>query len=448
MSLNHLRRAIGVAVAVGSALSSAVAQRPGLDSIPITLERVLLTAPQSHPLVLAAEARVRAARGSRVTAGAFGNPILTYQQENGPFPGGSAKPGIERETSVFGTLSLEPVWQRGSRVARARSEVTAAEADLLQASRLVTLDAARAFHRVALAQAAFAASADVLEGLDSLVRYTGARVREGATPEGDLLRLQVERDRVATEQALQEAELAQARGALLPYLATDSTSAPPMLSAVRVSDGATRASVPVSRATITALGDPLDLARHVSLERPDVLAARARAASAQSEISVQRALTIRQLGATFGTKYVGGSRTMIAGLSVPIPLFDRNRGEIERAEGERTAAAEELRWAERRAGGELAGAYEAARLLGIRVHELESGFLARAEESRRVALAAYREGAVPLLTVLDATRTLAEARLTYLRARYAEQDAVLALYAAAGRDPASALSTLPRASAP
>ena len=58
-----------------------------------------------------------------------------------------------------------------------------------------------------------------------------------------------------------------------------------------------------------------------------------------------------------------------------------------------------------------------------------------------VALAAYREGAVPLLQVLDATRTLADARLAFYRARYAQQDAVLALHVAAGLDPSNAMPT-------
>lgn len=130
---------------------------------------------------------------------------------------------------------------------------------------------------------------------------------------------------------------------------------------------------------------------------------------------------------------------MIAGLSVPIPLFDQNRGEIQRAKGERISVEQELGWTVRRATADVTGAYDAALVLTTQVGSLRTGFLSRAEESRRVALAAYREGAAPLLQVLDATRTLADARLTFLRAHYAQQDAVLALYVAAGVDPTNAL---------
>lgn len=420
---------------------SASARPPGATTL-LTLDAVLRAASRANPIVLAAEGRLDAARGSRVTAGAFGNPVVTYQIENAPFPGRRALVGLDAERSAFATLPLGPLWQRGLRVRRAGGDVQAAEADLIGTRRQVMLDAARAFHRVALAQAARSASADIVVGLDSLVRYTAARVREGATAEGDLLRLQVERDRVATEQAMQEAELARARALLQPFLVVDSSVAAIVSTDFVVSDDAMRAEGVVG--TAPGLGSGFasrdGLADRALSSRPDVVAARARARSAGAEVGLQRTLSVRQLGATFGTKRIDGTSSMIAGLSLPIPLFDQNRGEIQRARGERFAVEQELRWTVRRAAAEVIGAYDAALVLSTQVRFLRNGFLARAEESRRVALAAYREGAAPLLQVLDATRTLADARLTYLRAHYAQQDAVLALYVAAGLDPADALS--------
>ena len=407
----------------------------------LTLPMVLEAAARSHPLVLAAEGRLRAARGGRTTAGTIANPVLTYQVENAPFPGRTPPAGLQRETSTFATLPLEPFWQRGARVGRANSDVQAAEADLILRRRTVALEAARAFHRTALAQASVAASGDVGVGLDSLVQYTAIRVREGATAEGDLLRLQVELDRVATEHSFQEAELAQARAALRPYLMNDSSTAmqPAAFDDLRVAADAGTSTPVATMAGFTEIQSRDALAMRALDSRPDVLAARARARGAAADVSLQQALTVRQVGATFGSKSIEGAPTLIAGLSVPLPLFDQNRGEVARAEGERTAVEQELRWAERRASSEVLGAFDAATILTARVNALQRDFVARAEESRRVALAAYREGAVPLLQVLDATRTLADARLTYLRARHAQQDAVLALYVAAGRDPADAL---------
>jgi cobalt-zinc-cadmium efflux system outer membrane protein len=161
-------------------------------------------------------------------------------------------------------------------------------------------------------------------------------------------------------------------------------------------------------------------------------------AAARAETAYQRALTVRQVGATFGTKRISGVNTMILGVSLPLPLFNQNGGEVQRATGERVAAERELEWTERQALAEVESAYEAARLLGEQVRRLQGKFLGRAEESRRIALAAYTEGAVSLLQVLDASRTLADARLTYYRTVFAQRQSLLELNVAVGSDPTDA----------
>jgi len=397
-------------------------QSPG----PLTLEGVLRSVADRHLLVQAAEARLSGARGARRTAGALPNPVFTYQVENAAFPGGAAPVELDRETYVLATLPLEPMWQRWSRTSRTGAEVRAADADLALARRDVVLTAARAFYRVALAQVSVRGAAEIEQWLDSLVRFNRTRVAEGVTAEGDLIRIEVERDRATTERALQEAELARARAELLPFLDDTIRAA-----AVRSLEVAVDDSVISAAAALPLEGE--FTSRALTL-RPDVAGARARAGAAGAETGYQRALLVRQLGLTVGAKTTGGGRSMVAGLSVPIPLFDQNRGEIARAAGERTAAERELAWTELRASAEVAGAYEAARVLREQASRLKSGFLSRAEEARRVALTAYQEGAAPLFQVIDATRTLAEARLTYYRAQFAEREGLLELYAAAGLD--------------
>ena len=131
---------------------------------------------------------------------------------------------------------------------------------------------------------------------------------------------------------------------------------------------------------------------------------------------------------------------MVAGFSMPLPIFDPNRGEIARASAERDAAAFELAAHERMARAELAGAYEAANLLTerasllVRTSSGRPSFLARADEARRIALGAYREGAVPLLQVIDAARAWGEARLAFYETLYAQHESVALLLFARGDD--------------
>ena len=97
---------------------------------------------------------------------------------------------------------------------------------------------------------------------------------------------------------------------------------------------------------------------------------------------------------------------------------------------------------------EVSGAYEAARLLTERTTAMASdtsGFLARADDARRIALGAFREGAVPLFQVIDAARAWGEARLSYYRILYAQHQGVAALVFAEGGD---LLTTLPALTTP
>ena len=132
---------------------------------------------------------------------------------------------------------------------------------------------------------------------------------------------------------------------------------------------------------------------------------------------------------------------------MPFPLFDQNRGAIARAAAEREAATFDLAAQERIGRAEIVGASESARLLTERAGLLAGaargqGYLARADEARRIALGAYREGAVPLIQVIDAARAWGEAQLVYYQILYAQHESVVQLLVAEGQDVASTLPPL------
>jgi len=394
---------------------------------------VLRRAQARHPLVEAASGRVAAARGNRAGAGAFPNPLLTYQVENGPFFGAERPPGVTTETSFFATLPIEGLYQRWPRMRRANQEILAAESELVATRRQVVLDATRAFYRVALAQGSVAAAAEIERRLESLAAYNQSRVDEGVAAEGDLIRVQVEVARAATNTTLEEVELTRARAALLPFL-MDETGAPPLDSMwTTIEDSA----------FVTDTLPPVEHFVTLAQERrSDLRAARARAAAARAEVSLQRSMLIRQIGLVFGTKRITGANTLIAGVTLPLPLFEQNRGGREVARGERTAAESELAWSERLALADVAAAYRMAQLLTRQATRLRGGFITRADESRRITLAAYEEGAATLLQVLDVSRAWADAQVLYYRTLFEQRQSLLELNVAAGLEPEAA-ATLP-----
>ncbi|HUQ82758.1 MAG TPA: TolC family protein, partial [Gemmatimonadaceae bacterium] len=407
----------------------------------LSLHDVLDSALARHPLAEASRARVRAARGARTSARAFGNPVLSYDVENAPFPGGNLRSAMDRETMTTATLPLESIVQRSPRTRRADADVRVAEADGRGARQQLALDASRAFFQTALAQVRIEIARDLTTWLDSVVAYNRTRVEEGVAAEADLIRAELERDRADAQLTLHEAEHARMRTELAAFIGDLGSGAPHIVVAV---DDKPMRLPPFADSSADHADSMYVVPRSVvgiGLERrPDVRAARERLAAAGAGVSVERFAIVRALGATLGTKRSAGTTSMVAGFSMPLPIFDPNRGEIARASAERDVAAFELAARERTARAELAGAYEAARLLTerasllVRTSDGRPSFLARADEARRIALGAYREGAVPLLQVIDAARAWGEARLTFYEMLYAQHESVALLLAARGDD--------------
>ncbi len=432
----HMRTPILLRAVLATVLCNVVplsAQQPQ-TSTPLKLNDVLARAVEQNPFVEAARARVRAAEGTRRLARTLSNPIFTYQLENTGFSGTTPRDGIDRETSIYATLPLEPIFQRAPRIRSAEAEVRASQADVSVARRDVALDAAKAFYRVALAQTTVDGTDDIHARLVELADYSRTRVKEGATSEGDLIRVEVELDRADAALALAKADLARARGDLAPYLGPSASAGDVRTLRVQI-DGAADASL-ASRGA--GSGEPLgsldSYLKRARTDRPELVAARARVDAARGQAAYQRTLTVKQIGATLGTKRIANKNTLIAGLSIPVPILDQNRGAIDRTTAEATAVELEASWRERQIVAEVTAAHEAAALLIAQRTRLARSAIARAEESRTIALVAYREGVTTLLQVIDATRTLADIRLAYYRMLVEERQNVLELEIVSGAE--------------
>lgn len=104
------------------------------------------------------------------------------------------------------------------------------------------------------------------------------------------------------------------------------------------------------------------------------------------------------------------------GVSVPVPLWNRNQGNIYAAKAQVGEAAGEVGRVQNDLVGRLStsvGTYAAAR---ERAERYKAAILPRAEETYQLSLKAYQGGQFEYLRVLQAQRAVGEARLEYLRA--------------------------------
>ena len=114
------------------------------------------------------------------------------------------------------------------------------------------------------------------------------------------------------------------------------------------------------------------------------------------------------------------------------PLLDLFRSQ--RASKDQKAAAASLEVARSHTVAEIKAAYEAFQSARKQVRIFRDELLNQADESRSIAFAAYREGATPLLTVLDAERTRAEVRQEFFKTIFDYQIALSDLELGVGRE--------------
>ena len=107
---------------------------------------------------------------------------------------------------------------------------------------------------------------------------------------------------------------------------------------------------------------------------------------------------------------------IVFGVSLPLPLFNKNQGNIKEAEYRLAKASEERRATDLRLRTELGQAWQRLAAAGAEVEALKSRVLPGAQQTFETMSQYYRDGRLSYLEVLDAQRTLFSGRAQYLRA--------------------------------
>ncbi len=115
------------------------------------------------------------------------------------------------------------------------------------------------------------------------------------------------------------------------------------------------------------------------------------------------------------------------GVSVPLPLWNQRQGQIKEAQADLSQAESAAQQQELTVLRELENAWNRYRIAHRQVETFESGLLKQAENSLKVAEAAYRLGERGILDYLDAQRVYRSVSNDYLNARFDRQSALIDL---------------------
>ncbi|WP_197339092.1 TolC family protein, partial [Ralstonia solanacearum] len=151
---------------------------------------------------------------------------------------------------------------------------------------------------------------------------------------------------------------------------------------------------------------------------PRALRARLEVEHRQALVNVERSKRVPDVTLSVGAKRDSGANANMAvlGIAVPLPLFDRNQGNLLEAQRLADKAAEDYRAL--RLGQAAALSQDIARLDAARqaVQALRQDVLPGAGRAYDAARIGFEAGKFNFLDVLDAQRTLFQARAQYLAA--------------------------------
>lgn len=373
---------------------------------PVTLAAALSRADESSPRVAQAKAQADAAEARARQAGVSPNPELSLEVEN--FAGTGIFEGLRStETTLALSQRFELGGKRSARVGVAKAErdfaflsYKSAIADLERDIRLAHAELRAAEDRAVLARENTGAAQE-------LARTAGILVDAGRDPPLRQLRAQAVLAEARAEQARTFSQLLTARRLLADLIGSTDTA----LSATAPSVEETPANLPPETVT---LNEQLRAAER------DAARARIRVAQASAIPDITASGGVRRFGE-------GGETAFVAGISIPLPIRDRNRGNVRAAQSDSLAAESALSLTRRDASR---ARYDARMLLGaaeVRFEALAGPGISQAEEALRLARIGYNAGKFSLIDLLDAQTALTTAKLNLIEARLDRSRAIAAL---------------------
>ena len=368
-----------------------------------TLDRIIDLALERNPTIAGARSVIEQNEGGQIQAGAYPNPTLSGGTGSGALRDPTT--GGPRVTEYNLTLHQTVEWpgMRAARKDAAAAGLSGATVGLEEAKLNLIAEVKGLFYELLLAERTVDLLQQNLEIVQEVARIVKARVRSGEGPQFEAVKADVE-----VLKAKQE--MTKAKNVVrVKLVGLDTLTAGALGPRYKV------------QGDFRSLRDRLDpeqmaardLSQHPVLKRQGKLVE-------QAEFTVAKERQARVPNVTLFGGYArdAGREAVIAGASLPTPLWYRQQGHIATALGTQRKEEAELVRARNdltRAINQHAREAETAQ---DQIIVYEEGLLKQAQEALRIAQLSFRQGASSLLDVLDAQRVQRQITVDYNLARF------------------------------
>jgi len=382
-------------------LGVAHAQAP----VRITQDQAIDLAIAHNHALKATQTQIQQNQAQEVTAALRPNPNLTADALFVPIEPQNFNSNVISNVTEF-DAGVSYLFERGGkrhrRIDAARDATGQTRYQVSDAERALVFNTAQQFITAQLAESNLYLANQDLASFQQTVVIAQAQYKAGAISEGDLLKITVQLLQFQTDVSAAKVAKVQALASLREFLGYDAVPAN-----YDVEGDLTYQPLQLNRE---------DLLLKALKNRPDLLAARQGVRAAESQYTLAKANGKVDVTGALTYTHVSGQNSMGVTVSFPLPVFDRNQGEIARTRYAMTAAQETASAASDTVLTDVDSAYVAFSVNQEVVSLYTGGYLKQAKDSRDISEYAYHRGAASLLDFLDAERSYRATQLAYRQA--------------------------------
>lgn len=367
----------------------------------LTLESALQNAFAGNPDLAAAQWEIDIAQGGRQQAGLIPNPVASWDAED--------TRRSTRTTTVKLSQTLELGGKRGARIEVASRAQDAAAQELEQRRNLLRAEVIDGFYGALWAQERLELAQRSMALAERGLVIANGRVTAGKASPVEATRAQVEVSQIRLERSRAEIGVSDA------YRRLAAITGSATIGFERVEAGAVNTpALPSATQLLARLESTVELRlAQLQIQQRD------------AGLGLEKAQRIPDLDISIGSQYDASvrERVNLVGVSMPIPLFNRNQGNV-LAASRRADQARDLRNAtELRLRTETRQALDLWATANSEVRAFNQVILPAAQSAVDSATRGFEMGKFNFLDVLDAQRTLIAARTQYLAALAQATDA-------------------------
>jgi len=393
----------------------------------LTIAEAVDEAVQHNLTLIAQRANLSVAETQLLTARLRPNPVASFSADHLDLLGtgfDEANNGGPPEIAFRVDVPIERGRKRERRMDLASASKALAEAQFADAVRTLRADVTLACIDVLAARATRALVADNLRAFEDLARVNRARVAAGSLAPVESTRSEVARLQFRSTAVRADLDLATALARLRTLLGRAAADPLDIADDLRIAAAAAPDLTAVQQLAVTT--------------RPDLRSLELGQARTLADLRLQEA--IGRIDYTVGAEYrrqqgiAGRSNSLGFFVTAPLPILNRNQGEIARAGAEHDQLAQQTAAIRAQILADVDIAYREYMTNRELVAAIERDLIKPATSARDISTYTYRAGGSTLLELLDAQRAFNDTMQSYLDAQAGLRRAVARLNAAVGME--------------